>query len=467
MEAYPRQEGPQAYTLSQFSRFVALAMSREPALTGAWVVGEISDMTVRGGHCYFTLIEKDQSGTTVARMRANIWANTFYRLRTDFYENTQKELSNGMKVMFWGNATYHANFGLSFNITRVNPAFTMGDLERLRREILAALQREGVISQNRSLSFPDPPRTIAVISSETAAGYGDFMHQLNDNSSGVEFNTMLFPAYMQGDKTASSVLDALDLIEQSRRFIDWDCVVIIRGGGATTDMNGFDDLHLARRVATFPIPVIVGIGHERDRCVLDEIARVRCKTPTAVAAWLIDTAVAAWQRVADLTSRIATFAAERLKGEQLRLQGIETMIPALAENQLNTARMKLHNISSMIPTAAKEATSKGRIRLERISASLKMGAQLRIQKEYPALELTASSVRIAATSLLEKEKSRLDSLERLTEVLNPVSTLKRGYSITRIKGKALTDICNVRKGDILETQTATGILTATVESIKS
>ncbi|MDE5584759.1 MAG: exodeoxyribonuclease VII large subunit [Muribaculaceae bacterium] len=458
MEPSSRQEGPQAYTLSAFSRFVAQAMTREPVLMGAWVVAEISDMTIRGGHCYMSLIEKDQSGTTVARMRANIWANSFQKIRHDFLRDTGKELSNGMKVMLYGGASYHINYGLSFNIGAINPSFTMGDLERIRREILATLQQEGVISRNRSLTFSDPPRKIAIISSATAAGYGDFMNQLQHNSAGVEFLTLLFPAIMQGDRTAGSVMDALDLVDQTRSIADWDCVVIIRGGGATTDMNGFDDLQLARRVATFPIPVVVGIGHERDRCVLDEIACVRCKTPTAVAAWLTDTAGMAWQRVCDLTSRIVSFASERLKGEHIRLQGIETMIPALAEARIRTARLRLQGISALIPTAAREATSKERVKLEGIATTLRMASQMRVQKEYPILESIASKIRIAATSLLEREKNRLHSLDRLTEVLSPTATLKRGYSITRINGKAVTDALEVKPGSTLETQTANGTI---------
>lgn len=458
METSPRQEGPKAYTLSEFSRFVAQAMSREPVLMGAWVVAEISDMAVRGGHCYMTLIEKDTNGTTVARMRANIWANRFLHIKNKFLYATRRELSNGMKVMFYGGATYHSNYGLSFNIGEIEPSFTMGDLERIRREILATLQREGTIGQNRTLAFTDPPRRIAIISSETAAGYGDFMNQLQHNSAGIEFLTMLFPAIMQGDRTAKSVISALDLVEQTHSIIGWDCVVIIRGGGATTDMNGFDDLELARRVATFPIPVIVGIGHERDRCVLDEIACIRCKTPTAVAAWLTDTAGAAWQCACDLTSRIATFAAERLKGEHIRLQGIETMIPALADAAIRNARLKLQNISSLIPSAAREATSKERVRLEGLGTTLRMASQMRLQREHPVLESITSRIRTEAMNMLEREKSRVDSLERLTEALNPAATLKRGYSITRVNGKAITDPKAVKPGDSLETQTANGTI---------
>lgn len=466
MEVSSRQEGPKAYSLSEFSRFVAMAMSREPVLLGAWVMAEISDMAVRGGHCYMTLLEKDPSGATIARMRANIWANRFLHIKNKFQYATQRELANGMKVMFYGGASYHPNYGLSFNIGDIEPSFTMGDLERIRREILAALQREGLINRNRSLIFHDPPRKIAIISSETAAGYGDFINQLQHNPAGVEFNTMLFPAVMQGERTAQSVISALDLVEQTRSIIDWECVVIIRGGGATTDMNGFDDLQLARRVAAFPIPIAVGIGHERDRCVLDEIACVRCKTPTAVAAWLSDTAGMAWQRATDLASRIASFASERLKGEHIRLQGIQTILPSIAEARVRDARMKLHGLSTSIPAAAREATSKERIRLEGISTTLRMSSRLRVEKEFTTLDSIASTIRIAACSVLERENSKLDSLERLTAVLNPTSTLKRGYSITRINGKAVSAIKSVKAGDVLETQTVDGTIVSTASEIR-
>ncbi len=465
MEAFPNQEGPKAYTLSEFSRFVAAAMSREPVLMGAWVVAEISDLSVRGGHCYMTLLEKDNSGTTLARMRANIWANRFMYIRNKFLRATEKELSNGMKVMFYGAATYHSNYGLSFNIGEIEPSYTMGDLERIRREILATLKHEGVLGLNRGLTFSDPPRKIAIISSPSAAGYGDFLNQLQHNSSGVEFNTLLFPAIMQGERTAKSVIAALDLVEQTRNIVEWDCVVIIRGGGATTDMNGFDDLGLARRVATFPIPVVVGIGHERDRCVLDEIACIRCKTPTAVAAWLSDTSGMAWQRACDLAARIASFASERLKGEHIRLQSLETMMPALAEAQLKNARMRLQNISALIPSAASDAISKARIRVAGISTTLRMASHNRIQLEHPALLALSSSIKTAALSILDREKSRLDNLQNLTEVLSPGSVLKRGFSITKIGGKTINDLKSVSPGNLIETITAEGSILSSVKEI--
>lgn len=462
MEATNRPEIPTALTLSQFSHRVAQALTKDPVLLGAWVTAEISDMSTSGGHCYMTLIEKDQSGVTVARMRATVWASRYAYIRTKFLRATGRELANGMKVMFYGGINHHPNYGMSFNIGEIDPSYTMGDLERLRREILATLQREGVIDRNRSIRITEPPLRIAVISSEKAAGYGDFINQLEGNATGAVFYTLLFPAIMQGDKTAASVISALDLVEASRTIAGWDCVVIIRGGGATTDMNGFDDLALARRVATFPIPVIVGIGHERDRCVLDEIACVRCKTPTAVAAWLADTAGAAWQRAVDLTSRAANYAAERLKGEQMRLRSMETMLPALAEARIKNARLLLHTLSARLPSIAHDSTSKARIRLENITTTLRLASEARIQTEKSALANIADSMRTAVMARLERERLDLGNKEKLIEVLSPASTLKRGYSITRVNGKAISGPKDVAPGDTIETITAEGTIYSSV-----
>lgn len=465
MESIFSPQHPKALPLSEYTRLVATAISREPLLMGAWVTAEISDMSVSGGHCYMTLIEKDASGTTIARMRGTIWANRYAEIRMRFLQATGSQLSNGMKVMLYGAANYHSNYGLSFNIGGIDPSYTMGDLERLRREILEALQKEGVIDMNKRIKITDPLLKIAVVSSEKAAGYGDFMHQIRDNKAGYAFQTLLFPAVMQGDKTAQSVTAALDMIEQTQSIVKWDCVVIIRGGGATTDMNGFDNLALARRVATFPLPVIVGIGHERDRCVLDEIACIRCKTPTAVAAWLCDNADLAWQRAGDLATRITSFATERIKGEQIRLQSMETMVPALSQSQVGNARMKLQNIYAILPSLTREATSRARLRLESIVSSMRLASGSRLQDELSHISNISSTMKMSLDNVIDKERTRLDNLTTLIDVLNPVTTLRRGYSITRIAGKAVTGAADVAKGEIMETVTASGTIFSTVETV--
>lgn len=459
-----RQDTPTALTLSQLSRYVAQAISRQPVLLGAWVTAEISDLSTSGGHCYMTLIEKDPAGTTIARMRATIWANRFIYLREKFFKATGRQLANGLKVMLYGGVNYHNSYGLSFNVGEIDPSYTMGDLERIRREILQALQRDGILECNRRLAISEPPVKIAIISSEKAAGYGDFINQLQHNPLGVEFYTMLFPAIMQGEKTAGSVLEALELILQTYSLVKWDCVVIIRGGGATTDMNGFDNLELARRIATYPMPVAVGIGHERDRCVLDEIACVRCKTPTAVASWLIDMVAMQWQRAMDFAHQVATYASERLKGEHIRLQGVETIIPSAAGIQISKASMRLKNIYSQLPLITQRATSRESGRLENISTTLRMASLTQLDKASVLIDNHSSALTLAVSSKLEKETTALSNLEKLINVLNPASTLKRGYTITRVSGKAITNPGDVAPGDILVTHTAGGKIISKVKS---
>lgn len=463
MEYRDRQEIPKALTLYEFSRFVAQALSREPVLLGTWVTAEISDLSTSGGHCYMNLIEKDKAGVTIARMRATIWASSYYRIKEKFLKATNQHLVNGLKVMLYGGINFHSSYGLSFNVGDIDPSYTMGDLERLRREILEALRKEGVLECNRRLRISEPPLRIAIISSGTAAGYGDFINQLYGNPLGVQFNTMLFGAAMQGEKTAPSVLNALDLVEQTHRIARWDCVVIIRGGGATTDMNWFDNLELARRVATFSIPVVVGIGHERDRCVLDEIACVRCKTPTAVAAWLIDTVASQWQRAADLANRVATFAMERLRGEHIRLQSLETMLPAAAEARLSNARLRLQSISAHLPLIAQGVISKENGRLNNLTTTLRMTSRSLMDKENIKIDSLAAELRRASAVFIDRKKQELENIERLIQVLSPESTLRRGYTITRINGKSVTNIKEASEGAILETQTAYGRILSKVE----
>ena len=429
-------------TLSQFQQLVGTTIRQNPALQGVWVAAELSDVRVSGGHCYMELIEKDQRGATVAKARAMIWANTFAMLRPKFYAATGRDISTGMKVLVRGSANHHNLYGLSFTISDIDPSYTMGDLERLRREILAKLAEEGVIDMNRELPFPEMPQRIAVISSGGAAGYGDFMNQLASNPDGFRFYTMLYPAIMQGDRTSASVREMLDLVEMALDF--WDCVVIIRGGGATTDLNGFDDLELARRVATFPLPVMVGIGHERDRTVLDEIACVRCKTPTAVAAALCDRLRDSYARVIDRVRRIAKYSGDALKGEQHRLVNIETSVPALARTRLLQAGKRLDNTAHLLERSVSK----------------------RFSTEEKRVSLLRARYESALKNITEKPRIRLTNLENLLRVLSPENTLKRGYSITRVNGQAVRDAAALSEGDVIETTFAQGTVKSTVNKNK-
>lgn len=431
---------PPYRTLSELQQIIGYAISCRPELQGVWVIAELSDLRVAGGHCYMELVEKDATGITRAKCRANIWANNFRLLRQKFYNATHKDLATGMKVLVRGTATHHPLYGLSFNIYDIDPTYTMGDIERLRREILERLRREGIIDRNQKLAFPDLPQCIAVISAAGAAGYGDFENQLTHNPDGFRFYPMLFGAVMQGDRTPGSICAALDRIEMALDF--WDCVVIIRGGGATTDLNGFDDYELARRVALCPIPVVVGIGHERDRNVLDEIACIRCKTPTAVATFLCDCMRENYGHVIDLSQRVVRYASYALNGENIRIANIESALPAKLKTSLLKAERRLNEYSHAI---------------ERVLSS-------RLAAENMTLDRLRFRFEKALSDFTVRPRLRLQNLEDMIRVLSPANTLARGYSITRINGKAVTSAKDLKKGDVIVTSFTDGSVTSTINN---
>ena len=423
-----------AVTLLEFQQMISNTIRMKPELQARWVIAELSDVRVSGGHCYMELVEKDSAGGTRAKMRAMIWSSLFMGLRSKFHAATGSDIRSGLKVMVRGSANHHNVYGLSFVISDIDPSYTMGDMERLRREILERLVREGVAGSNRSLGLPPVLQRIAVISAPGAAGYGDFMNQIGLNPDGFVIYPMLFPAVMQGDRTVPSVLDCLDRIEQALDF--WDCVVIIRGGGATTDLNGFDNYELARRVATFPVPVVVGIGHERDRTVLDELACVRCKTPTAVAAFIIDRMRDYYARVADLVHRVARYDREALKGEHLRLANLEQTVPSLV----------------------KQKVMRERLRIRDLVAGVERGVASRIRAEETRLDKDLLRIFSATSGAVRREEMRLEKLDSMVRVLSPENILKRGYSITRIGGRSIRDASVVKPGEVIETRLANGTL---------
>lgn len=417
----------QALSLSQLVTRLGNAIRMSPDLRGAWVTAELSDVRGSGGHCYLELVEKDLSGATTAKLRGVIWRGTFDALRRKFYAATGRDITSGLKVMVRGSVTYHNLYGISFTIDDIDPSYTLGDIERIRREILMRLTQEGVIGLNKNIGMPEAPQRIAVISAEGAAGYGDFINQLKHNPAGVKVYTMLFPAVMQGERTPESVCNALDVVEAT---IDlWDCVVIIRGGGATTDLIGFDNYDLARRVATFPLPVIVGIGHERDRTVLDEIACVRCKTPTAAAEYLINRLSEAAARVENLINSIIRYASDSVKGETRRLDNLAALIPQTASLKIMKEKMRLERMMSAIS----------------IKTSANITARQRLIQDF------ASRLPYIAKGALERWRVKFSHIEGMIRVLSPESVLSRGYSITRAEGHAVKDASQLTPGTEIET----------------
>lgn len=300
-----------------------------------WVEAELSECRESRGHCYMELVEKDEtSNTPIARASAKCWKQTWAMLQPYFERTTGQSLRAGMKVLLKVYAQFHEAFGFSWIVTDIDPTFTLGDMAQRRQAIIKKLKEEGVFDLQRELTIPRFCQRIAVISAETAAGYGDFCRQLTENEYGLQFEPTLFPAIMQGEQVEQSVIAALNSIHE--RINDFDIVVIIRGGGSTSDMSGFDTLALAENVANFPLPIITGIGHDRDECVLDMVSNMRVKTPTAAAAFLISNLADTLQHVNDLQQRIAfLFSMVRTNMEHQLEQRYERLLHAIDQRLIN------------------------------------------------------------------------------------------------------------------------------------
>lgn len=398
-----------------------------------WVCAEISECHPnRNGHCYLELIEKDSKGRTIARQRAVIWANTYNLLRPYFEQQTGQTFTAGIQVLVLVEVTYHELYGLSLTIHDINPSYTIGEAARRRAQILAQLEEEGIIDDNKELPLPLVPQRIAVISSQTAAGYGDFMQQLLHNPYGYKFYPVLFEASMQGDRTEPSVIEALNRIHCN--IGHFDCVVIIRGGGSTSDLSYFDTYLLASNVAQFPIPIIVGIGHERDETILDHVAAVRVKTPTAAAEWLIGQLQLADLAAQNARKEIAEIVSRRIMLENNRLQQLTGNIPYIATQRLHREKLQQQTIAHNIGRSIGD----------------------RINREQQKLSLTAHLLPERTTALLRSEQQHLDNLARTVQLLSPDAVLARGYSLVLQGNKVVKTIDGLHTDDPIEIHLADG-----------
>lgn len=431
--------GETAISLVEFNRRIG-GLLHDASVQRCWVVAETSDVRQSGGHCYLELVQKDaQTGQTLARMRGIVWASVYARLRCEFERATGQPFASGMNVMVEVSANFHEQYGLSVVIAGINPTYTLGDMARQRLEILNRLRSEGIIDMNKQLPWADVAQRVAVISAAGAAGYGDFMNQLHNNPSGIKFYTCLFPAVMQGQSTVTSVIAALERINDYADL--FDCVVIIRGGGSTSDLNSFDNYDLAANVAQFPLPVICGIGHDRDNTVVDSVASVRVKTPTAAAEWLLDRAQSALDHVNALTDMVVDSATQMLSG----------------------ARQQLAYFTSGIPLMADNIVVRHRARLQQIAAAIPVVAARRIDGAGKDLAFASQRVAMAARQCVANERQRVTGLEKQVELLSPDRVLRRGYSLTLRDGYVVTSASSLRAGDSLVTRFADGERTSVVE----
>ena len=376
-----------------------------------WVEAELAECRINRGHCYMELIQKDEhSNTPIARAQAKCWQSSWAMLGPYFEKATGQTLRAGLKTRLKVYPQFHETYGFSWIVTDIDPTYTLGDMVRRKLEIIKQLKDEGVFDLQKELNLSPFCLNIAVISSETAAGYGDFVNQLADSP--YHFQTHLYPALMQGEQIEQSIIDALNRIYSE--IESYDCVVIIRGGGATADLSGFDTLTLAENVAQFPLPIITGIGHDRDESILDMVSHQRVKTPTAAAQFLVDNIDTTIQRINNCQERMVRYITSRMESEHLRIARLADRIPA---------------IFSLVKT-----------------------------RQEAHIETLSTRLHSALMLILEKQRHQLHMLQQRANALDPTLLLKRGYSITTHQGRVIRTAAEIPPGTEIETRLEKGII---------
>jgi exodeoxyribonuclease VII large subunit len=386
-----------------------------------WVVAEIGELReARNGHCYLEFVEKDEeSNQLLSKSRATIWSYSYRSISAWFQSVTGETLKAGMTVLANVQIQFHEVYGLSLNVKDIDPNFTLGERARKKQEIIAQLKEDGIFEMNKSLPLPLVPQRIAVISAESAAGYGDFMNQISSNEYGYDLHSQIFVATMQGDKAAKTIIGALHQIHE--QIEDFDAVVLIRGGGAQVDLDCFDDYELASHIAQFPLPVFTGIGHERDETICDLVAHTKLKTPTAVAEFLIRGMRIYEEKINLATQNILAHLNQKVEKEQ---------------HKLNDRRHSLRY-------ALKKHFNKAENQLSRYQQKL----QYDVRKSF------------------QNTRQKLEIYEKTLELINPETVFNKGYSYTSLNGKSIMGQ-QLKKGDELKTITAKQEIKSIVELVE-
>lgn len=405
------------FSLYELNRVIKLTLSEGfPDLY--WIKAETSDVREnQNGHCYLEFIQKDDKNKNIiAKSRGSIWANVYQLLKAYFEHQTGQKFTSGLKILVQVSVEFHELYGFSLNVHNIDPTYTLGDQARNRAEIIKQLRDEGVLELNKELELPVVTNRIAIISSPTAAGYEDFCNQLDNNKSGFVFYTHLFPAIMQGDRTEDSILSALDRIFENMDA--FDAVVIIRGGGATSDLSSFDSYLLAASCAQFPLPIITGIGHERDDTVLDVVAHTRMKTPTAVAEFLINKMEVAEDELTYLQDAITGNIQQTLYNERLFINSLSTRLSYVLKEKKQNQQALFSQIKYRLQTASEK--------------------------------------------LLKEKLHYLKSSEQYLELSSPHNILKKGYTLTLKNKKIIKEANLLKKGDEITTLFYDGRVDSTV-----
>jgi exodeoxyribonuclease VII large subunit len=457
-------EKPDGIRLSELTRKVKQSLSA--AMPEVFkVVAEISELKENtSGHCYLELIEKEEETETIlARVNANIWAYSWRMLKPYFETTTGQHLDKGMKVLVAVTVEYHEIYGLSLNIKDIDPAYTLGEMALARLQVIQRLKKEGVFDMNQSLEMPLVPQRIALISSPTAAGYGDFMKHISDNEFGYSFRIRLFASLMQGAEAAPSIISALSKIYDN--IDSFDVVVILRGGGARTDLACFDDYRLASHVAQFPLPVITGIGHEQDDSVTDMVAHTRLKTPTAVAAFLIDALNEIENMALDWYDSMSEKVQSILNTEKEKITRLSLTFPTLVTGVIGQNRTFLDRLSMQLPEASRKATRTATQSLDKIQRKLETATLLSINHQMVNLDSLYTKMQHNVKQSIREHEHHLNQYSLLADTYDPKHVLARGYSLTLIEGKLVSSVETLKAGQTITTRLSDGSFISNVESV--
>jgi exodeoxyribonuclease VII large subunit len=427
-------------TLSELN--AAIKATLEIAFSeSVWVISEISEIRCNSrGHCYLELVEREEE-KTISQIRANIWAYTFRNLSSKFKEATGETLQQGMKVLLQVNVTFHEVYGLSLNVKDIDPTYSLGEMAKKKREVIERLTKEGFIDLNKKIPLPLVPQRIAIISSKTAAGYGDFIDHIDDNPYGYKIFHTLHQALMQGQEAEASILSSLDHVRRQKTL--YDAVVIIRGGGSQVDLSCFDTYRLAVEVAKFPLPVITGIGHQRDDTVVDMVSHTKLKTPTAVADFLLSGMSIFEERLLDAQSTLTERAKEFLREEgyslQYLIQTVQHMVKDRLHGETKRTESALHRLIH--------------------------GSTQIVDGDNNKLTLDVNKLMSGVKILFQGHESKIRNFEQAIRLLDPVNILKRGFSITYLHEKAIKDRNELQKGNLIRTKFFRGSVKSKVEAM--
>lgn len=452
-------------TLSDLSRRIAMVMRQQFSHQRIWIVAEITNIKLSGGHCYLQLSEKDEVGGLVkAEFRAIMWREAYQRLHSRFQQETGGTLKENLQILCCVEVNYHERYGLSLVIHDLDASYTLGQIELQRRQIVARLKESGLYDLNKQQHLNEVVQRIAVISAEDSRGFEDFMIRLQENPYGYSFHVRLYPALLQGEKAAQDIIQQLRAIQRHQNKENFDAVVIVRGGGAASSLGCFNDELLSREIASYPLPVLTGIGHMANRSIVDEVAHSALITPTDVGVFLVNRVMEFEQTILQLREELMQMAGTFLSTENDRIDEYSHTLVARSDELLREEDFQMKNIVYRLRNESSRELLEEKHQIELFLQQSKHLINTISDRHHRELSQKTSVFPGLIRRLLERENAHLEKHESVIKHLDPQQVLKRGYSLTLHQGKPLTSTQSLRAGDEIKTILAEGEITSTVNT---